>query len=368
MDISSVFPSAAGIKASRKLSQREQAGTQVKGLAAFDAQHWQLSFSPQSLDKSAMLDMMRDDLLRRDLSRLNQSIEETFSSEWWSNLKSASKVFTAPLASREARLATKKDEQSRREDGDEVEDSGFQRQSTPPGLKKRHANEHLGLSSAKGPDTHDEADDKDETTDDDDLDAQPPRTVEREQPPETKDGVKKPWTIGGSKFTALPQKDQRNAQSLVADPFETEDHSTTDEDDEHASVPIATPPPIITDDKGSPQKAKLGHIGGQKKVAGVSSRAAPKTASASVDGTLDRRDGQSAPARGTARSKSPQLPSSPMSTDIGDATEQTRPPSTSEPSDKPPESSQERADRKRAELKRQLEAKAAAPGKKKRRF
>lgn len=126
MDISSVFPSAAAIKASRKLSQREQAATQVKGLAKFDSQHWQLNSNPQSIDKSAVLDMMHDDLLQRDFSRLNPSIGEMFLSEWWSNLKPTHEDLTTSQASREAQFATKRDEQSHRVHGDEVEDNGFQ--------------------------------------------------------------------------------------------------------------------------------------------------------------------------------------------------------------------------------------------------
>lgn len=272
--------------------------------------------------------------------------------------------------------------------------SYHQRQATPPHLKKsrfpistKHS-ESARLVAHKKQSLMDD----DETTEDDDLDVPPPELEkeiagaeqspkdyldlpemqQKEKPPSAGNlGTAKPkrlGVIGGSK--AKRPTNSHNSPTQPP-PYPPVNEDITDEETANEKSSFLSPmPEISTTSSDTPQatrKTKLGIIGGKKKnvpEAKTDTSNISMLTGAHADGMImgsPRAISEgSTPVQEQAPVKEAEANRyEPRGRDLA-GIKRTAPPLR--------ESSRERADRKREELKRELEAKAQAPAKKKRRF
>ena len=269
-----------------------------------------------------------------------------------------------------------------------------QRQATPPHLKKSRSpisTKHLESVKLVVHKKQTLMDD-DETTEDDDLDVPPPELAKEiagaEQSPkdyldlpEMQQKEKSPST--GNLGTAKPKrlgviggsKAKRPTNSLNS-PVQLPPHPSVNEDitdEETANEKSASPSPMPKISNTSPdipqatRKTKLGIIGGKKRnmpEAKTDTSNISMSTGAHVDGMIMRSPQTISKGSAPVQEQAPVKEAGasryePRGRDLVE-TKRTTPP--------PRESSRERADRKREELKRELEVKAQAPAKKKRRF
>jgi len=272
--------------------------------------------------------------------------------------------------------------------------SYHQRQATPPHLKKSRSpistkhSESAKLAAHKKQTLMDD----DETTEDDDLDVPPPELTkeiarakqsprdyldlpemqQKEKTPSTGNlGTAKPkrlGVIGGSK-AKRPTNSHNGSVQSPPHPSVNEDTTGEGTADEKSASPSPMPK-ILTTSLDTPQatrKTKLGIIGGKKKnvpeaKTDTSNISVPTGAhvDSMIMGSSRAISNGSTPAQDQAPVKEAGANGyEPRGRDLVE-TKRTAPP--------PRESSRERADWKREELKRELEVKAQAPAKKKRRF
>ena len=259
--------------------------------------------------------------------------------------------------------------------------SYHQRQATPPHLKKSRSPISTKHSESARSVAHKKQSlmDDDETTEDDDLDVPPPKDYldlpemqQKEKTPSTGNlGTAKPkrlGVIGGSKA--------KRPTNPLNSPVQSPPHPSVNEDitdEETANEKSAFPSPmpeISTTSSDTPQatrKTKLGIIGGKKKnvpEAKTDTSNISMLTGAHADGMIMGSPRAISEGSTPVQEQAPVKEAGanryePRGRDLA-GIKRTAPPLR--------ESSRERADRKREELKRELEAKAQAPAKKKRRF
>jgi len=357
-DLTTVFPGVSNVKTSRKKGQREQLAKYVKGLEDFDEVAWRNGQSLAHGDEE--LDNRGVDFIFRDLPNRLSTAETsgTTDGEWWKGLGKGSRVKPASQHSDTSHSQTIRgsdhDEAGRasqRDEMDDVQQNGFQRQHTPPHLENEHADDngmhtqdvnHEAQPSAKvsndmGPDG--EADES--TTDnEDDLDAGPPQSEHRHEKSFSKDAAapSTPRKLGVMGGRATRRSPSPTAESPTSNPLKTRSTLGTIGDKAKASTPL--PGEDLASQQPSPpvKSSKMGVIGGK-------SASKPSSQSAASQQ-------QESPQVEAAKELSPTRSQVPCKT----AT-----PAQEEPLEVV-------ADRKRNALERELDDKAKAPVKKKRKF
>ncbi|OJD40799.1 dna double-strand break repair and vj recombination xrcc4 [Diplodia corticola] len=388
-DVTSVFPGATGPKGSKRLTPREQAARQVHGLGPFDSKRWQ-----QSRIESQTTRML-DASLHQVLGLLSASTEyvdgEMDTDDLWpSTLPSAVSDSVDAFGDKFGAASIGGD--ASKKDGTPVtEEDEFERQDTPPKLRRSKDSQKLDGPKILAP-LHQRAQsrDPDETTDDEDLDAPSSQCLGTHKPaslsaplistsPERKPPVippspKKLGRLGGR--TSNPPEQT----PMISDTAADEESTASETEDEDATDIAKAPGPVVqtgpsSTDKpagASSRKGKLGVLGGKKTPtsANGSASSTPPPATVSVPGGVRSISGGNRTAESSlddfgAERASIDERSQLLDTSSNNTTSERRSTSTGDPS-VTVESEQERANRKREELKRTLE-KSQGP-KKKRKF
>ncbi|KAK5122896.1 hypothetical protein LTR85_003461 [Meristemomyces frigidus] len=420
-DLTTVFPGVSHVKVKRNAPQREQLAKFVSGLGDFDEGAWGRRVA-QGSRGGGWEGKVVDGALEAVLRGLPQSAvrdgEEGEGGEWWRELgEGVGGGAEGAGAGRKSAGGNGKRHDSQRspsgtqgassetaaaEDVD-MQDDEFQRQGTPPHLRHHEPepeSEHEETQCIPGSLTQEReppaaTEDESTTEDDDDhLDApprKPGRTPEssgnkqqrqrQRQRTKSPDVVlptpKKVGAIGGRKkqtSSTSPAKQPSPEQEEEASPPKKAGRSKLGAIGGKAKA-SATPEPA-SENATSPAKprAKLGAIGGKRDKANASATPEPTPTPSATSAaarqhhhklgtiggkkaadTSSRQASEEPSTRGSTREPSPRRSRQP------ERKEEATPPSVRE-------TSQERADRKRGELKRQLEEKARAPVKKKRKF
>jgi XLF-Cernunnos, XRcc4-like factor, NHEJ component len=323
-DISTLFPSTAGLKTMKGASKRMQAANLVPGLGAFDEREWYINLrrrhpdgQMKSLDPG--LSLSTDTAIAFDeLARLTENEAER---AWWDAL--------GPLASQPALSDTAETQTSRVHDSqppvkaappddDETESededaSDFQRQQTPPALKEKQPQAKTHISPT------------------------PPSEPRHEPTPASEVGQpvrKKLGRIGGaSKWAESPENPPRSSGTPQVE---------VGEENTAKLAPSGT-------------GRKLGRIGGPKRSASTGPVSNAENASTTTTAEGDATN-EELPSRARKDVKLSQLERAAPSTAKRNA----------EDVELTDEEKAAMADRKRNELKRRLQQQA--PAKKKRRF
>ncbi|KAJ5879095.1 hypothetical protein N7455_002560 [Penicillium solitum] len=425
VDLGSVFPSAAGSRASRKAITRSEAAKFVKGIAQFEEQTW-LAETGVSHGAGLATNLLQEISESGDSHNL-----DTFTlsqAEWWYQLERRSE--TSAKESPPIEEESPKDEDRKEpvetkhidEGGDSTASSDvdeFQRQETPPRLKSQHDKGKTSPPKQKprkespvppvSPSEEDEA-----TASDSDSEPEPaPRQ-------------KRIPSVSRSPEPAAPQPKAREAPKVTKSGLGKiggRNKKETERQPSPSPSPAPSPPAPVREAPKRP-KGGLGMIGGKKKQAKEPSpsptpsppaqlRESPEpqepskspeeeeridedhpTSSTQPAAAKDKRTGKLGMIGGKAKAKvsEPARDKSPPPTSdtVVRSPEKTTPaipkagrqalkkeesplptPAAGRvPSAPPaePETEDQRANRKREELKRSLEAKGKAPAKKKRRF
>ena len=385
MQLGQVFPQAAG-KAGRKVD-RKRAEEKVKGLSHFDMEVWR-----QGLDKEESRDV-------------GQLLEQVFRSgrfsyldikgainvlkgpeNWWEDVRGGTfALSTGKSALHEESKTSKgpKTAKSMLEKEESIQDDDkFQAQATPP---------HLRLTAQK---TALEKTIDDSTEDDDDLDAPSQRSKIPDSfpssptPPRAKSPVRVPkklGLIGGKKESSklAPEGDNETAESSSS-PRLDKSHCPESRTEFGDPKPDLTkpkralgriggkkPPPDLeaslpsVNEATKPKRGRLGQVGGKRREATPAPAYPQPDAEAAVS-----------PLKPTGGAKqklgSDAEPGTKVVEDgsggIGSEEPKGRPFKQEKEEPPPRETSEEKADIKREQLKMQLEEKAKAPVKKKRKF
>ncbi|KAK5165861.1 uncharacterized protein LTR77_008784 [Saxophila tyrrhenica] len=379
-DLTTVFSGASNIKTSRKKGQREQLAKHVKGLGDFDEGGWRA----RSVEKPNP-DGLTDEELNGVLQGLPMS-EAAGSNDWWRRLNNDAGLNTRS----KVKAGTPPPRGDIQEEDESMHDSMFQRQATPPHMQQHrafesedeNANEQtrdhaLAVESDNDrpmEDKRDALDDGESTTEDeDDLDAPPKRPVPTRPkqsptpPKQTSEASPLPpsrklGSIGGRKQPEPPHASPRKLGAMGG------------RSSPHPTLPEPKEP---TPDVASPQpkaRAKLGTIGGKAKdptaattVSTPSEQGSPPPAKGRAIGKIGGRIGGKSVKGSTQQEVVVAEPPAKEDQGQDESPLRSRAP-TKEPTPQPRETSQERANRKRDQLKRDLEDKAKAPVKKKRKF
>ncbi|KAK4543346.1 hypothetical protein LTR36_005705 [Oleoguttula mirabilis] len=446
-ELTTVFPGVSNIKVKRSKSQREQLAKHVSGLGDFDEEAWGkrvrgavcVDGEARRLEGEAL------DAVLKGLpgAGVKQDAKKGDGSEWWRNLGDGDGVDSGDRPSSVSKPGTDKRHDSQRSghgmqgpsssetavpddiDMPDNQDDEFQRQGTPPRLKRHEpesADDHeetqripSSLTQEREPPPPAAEGDGSSTEDDDeDLDAPPQKPGKSQQ----RSGTTKQQTRQRTNSPPGPDMAASTPRTVAAIGGRKKRSSLSSSPAKEASPETDVSPPkqkavrtklgalggkakaSATPEPAKPPRAKLGAIGGRggklskatatppdlpaptsayqpppdaAPTSSASSSPAAKhhrlgtiggkkaTATATGTGTASSTPLHEASAaepstRGSTREPSPRRSRQPERTTAKEAT----PP--------PRETSQERADRKRDELKRQLEEKAKAPVKKKRKF
>ena len=366
-DLTTVFPGVSNVKTNRKKSQREQLAGHVKGLADFKEDVWRRESGRGPTDGQRDLGVEEVQAVLEGLVQPPPSdgLDDRYG-RWWEHLDGSSQPHSRPHINGKEREQQGTDGKQGMGNGvssereQDMQDDQFQRQQTPPRLKRQMSDKSEDVTAAEPERIDADAgtapahagnavDDESTTEDEDDLDA-PPR---RPTPPRRK--------------SLTPDKPAKQHSSMSRSPRKL---GMIGRSSRVSTAPTTEHPPREQSTKAKP-RPKLGMIGGKAK--------SPSPSPASTAPDLNRSISRSPPRAskigviGGKRSEPstlflpesdegqpPQSPNEP-STRRARATEQ-------EPTPLQRETSQERADRKRDQLKRELEEKAKAPAKKKRKF
>jgi len=391
-ELGQIFPQAAG-KLGRKLD-RKRAEERVKGLAQFDMNAWKESQDHEISQDPAQLigDVFAgNDAKASDIQGGISISEET--DNWWDSIKGITvNLNTGKISTNGIARASKTPPNAlpplRKEDSIESNDD-FQVQATPPHLatpSKRAASKPV----------------IDDSTDDEDLDAPSQRS-------------KLPHSFPPSPAAPSPKKPKKlsaiGAKKAVPKLAPPDEESTEDEPSSpNKPSPEKTTAFLLTEKVPAMPQRKLGKIGAKKKVpppeleperevSPPPAKASPGPEVHKLKGKLGQIGGRKKRAETSPTPEEPQ-PEAEASTSsttpkpkrklgaIGNrhqspATGQEGSPPKPEETERggkaslkpekektppPLETSEERADRKRLQLKRELEEKAKAPVKKKRKF
>ncbi|TKA25462.1 hypothetical protein B0A50_06329 [Salinomyces thailandicus] len=425
-ELSIPFPQVSGVKLNRKStrSHREQLAPHVRALGDFDEAAWKKQWQGKKGVGSERLESGLLDEAVVGLEVANGQIEKQ-DGNWWRLLTDSvesggqarqqgktngSQSQSSGKSSRTLRDSTMADES--------IGDEEFQRQGTPPHLKKPTAthgsqqkDETQRVASSftqerEPPSSAHGMPEDDSTEDEDDLDAptkssarpqkslpsrsQRPRTT---TPDTTALPLKKLGVIGGSKRQPSPAKEPSPVQhpSLTAKSASEKQASPPPQPRSRLGViggkkltsTSTTPEPKPEQAAPSPSKphAKLGTIGGKSKSSKVADHTAPQSSAAEISDAPSPRKVKLGAIGGNKRgdtigSSRPSSRSGHAETheargETGFEESQRRSRKTEKEATPPPrETSEERANRKRNELKRQLEekSKGANAAKKKRKF
>ena len=354
-DLTTVFPGVSNVKTSRKKGQKEQLAKYVKGLEDFDEVAWRkgqsLGHDNDELDEHD-IDAIFQDLPNRSSTR---TTVDTKDAEWWKGLGKGSRMKPASKVSDTSHSQTIRGSEqneagfeSQHDEMEDVQQDGFQRQHTPPPVGHEQTEDttihtsnadHRAQASAEvsrntAPDGQG---DESSTDDEDDLDAGPKQTQTHQKELSSKDTAvpttpRKLGVMGGraARETPSPAADSPTAKS-------SKSRSTlgTIGGRAKAESPLLEEDPTSQHLSPPVRSSKMGVIGG---------KAAPKPSAVPQQ--------QSIPQEEPPKQHSPARAQTPVNATT---------PAPEEPLEVV-------ADRKRDELKRELDDKAKAPVKKKRKF
>jgi hypothetical protein len=423
-DLTAVFPGVSNVKLTRGTSQLEQLGRHIRGLGKFDEETWKAQLN--TANDTAALPQSAEDAIFASLPQSGTGSNNTDqAANWWQQIPAGQHIDLEEEGLRDAPngAGMTSDQLIEQEtaDVDVSELDGFQRQATPPRLRShspptaRQDDVEMGGTGEPAPP------DEDSTEDEDDLDrpSQKPSTSHKRTHHETA-AAQTAQASGESSSQSPPPASTPAAQtsSTARGPFTHEED--TDDDDldgpsqssqkatstsqlasrqkSQTTQPAASPTTISTK---SPQRKTIGKLGGRlpTKPAHKSPTPPPEEEPSDPPPTINSSlpDPQPKPkaklgmiggAKAKTRAPSPPPPTAPATSTARSAAATARH-STATPEPQPrPRSSRaqerqedrtvepaavrqteaERADAKREALKRELEQKAKAPVKKKRKF
>ena len=381
-DLTTVFPGVSNIKTSRKKSQREQLARHVKGLADFDEDAWRRqngSFRSVSDDGLEMEEVLKD--LRVPEASGGLGVVDD---RWWDHLGEGShpgptvRGTAAHHSSLDRRNKT--NEASQHQD-ESMPDDEFQRQGTPPHMKRQGSSEghDAGSPEPVRMKTNEEiseadlagvVDDESTTDDEDDLDAPPkkPQPSQRSRSPDKQ--TTKLGTLRGRLSPRPPSSAEPSTPEVSSPPREPRSKlgmvGGRSSQAPASSAKEPTPNTMSANTESKP-RSKLGMIGGKSKAPASSLEEPEKHKSTSPPPPRSSKMGLIGGKKPTGTLSPASSVGSPKPSHESSPRRSRLPEKDSTP--KPIETSQERADGKRDQLKRQLEEKASkAPAKKKRKF
>ncbi|KAK4987834.1 hypothetical protein LTR66_007499 [Elasticomyces elasticus] len=370
-DLPSIFPGLSGIKTDRKGSQRAQLVRHVKGLAAFDKDAHQRAFEVVTIGE-----VPASVILGSIFSRVPQSgqglqlfkpTRET--RQWWERLADISVEQDLPQTPYQSQsLLIHGAATTMNIHGSETEDDDFQvdlRSSPHTSPKKPHTKTPSEFSTA----------------DEDDIDVPPENSIRL--PSAAKQRIEEPASLSTqtrkastpktspsklSKFGVIGGGKRREASpDRLSDTAMTVNSNRT----AYGSSQTLFGSDIVGKD---PPRRKLGAIGGKSKSQSSQTPSLESSNPHALQGSLVKRNSTLeviTSKQDMVQSSSSTAPAANLA--VLDTAEEPRSclrsrDKTPGRSPSPRETSVERADRKRAELKRELEAKAKAPVKQKRKF
>jgi hypothetical protein len=426
-DLTAVFPGVSNVKLTRGTSQQEQLGRHIRGLGKFDEKAWKAQLSTAT--DTAVLPESSEDAIFASLPQSSFDSDDTDKvADWWQQIPAGRHIDLNEKGPEDAPGGAGKvsHQQQDMSDADVSQQDDFQRQATPPRLHSKSLptarQDDVEMGGTGGPAISDE----DSTEDEDDLDrpSQKPCASHKRTSDETK-AAEVAQVSPKSPSPSPPLVSTFAAQpSTTRGPFTHEEDTEDDEDDDDDDLDDPLQPsqkatstsqlasrqksqtsqPTASTTKQSPPRKALGKLGGRLPTKAVSRSPTPPLEEDLPDPTPTTNNpslpgGQPKPKPklgtiGGARAKTkPQQPSPPppttftarSTTAAGTRRSSRTPEQESRPklsrqqekqqhADKPVEpktveqTEAERADAKREALKRELESKAKAPVKKKRKF
>ncbi|KAG2411818.1 hypothetical protein HFD88_009374 [Aspergillus terreus] len=402
IDLSTIFPGISGLRSSRKGTTLAQAAKYIKGVAPFDEQAWlnEASKSSPGVDlASNILAEISGTGGTESAGKLHPPPDA-----WWEEISTIEDHAdrSSPSQSETPKPQPKvsnDDLEMETDSGGETDDDEFQRQETPPRLKRPQATREKSPVPTE----------KNQGTNDEPVEKSP--LPERQKPPSKQPkslgviGGKKQLHQAPPKSPPAPERDvttKKSSQTHDQNDLLTDEDKTDSGPDGRAASPSppATPKHKEQAQKPSVKPRGLGVIGGKKKkeanpapaqsTSPTSLEDEPRGSSiekSPLPATRTKRAGKLGVIGGKASKATTDTvplgkPSPPrraeedteMSETAKAKPEPAKPPSVeketrqTQEEPKKEETEQERADRRREELKRQLEAKAKAPVKKKRKF
>ncbi|KAL2801365.1 XRCC4-like factor-domain-containing protein [Aspergillus keveii] len=282
IDLSTIFPGTSGLRSGRKGPTLAQAAKYIKGLAPFNEQSWL-----EEVEKSATDSGLADNIVTAISGQLSQDSDplQPPPDEWWKNLtvSDSPAMISTPQKSNKQFQQTKPASDAMSTDTDAVSETGdeeFERQETPPRLKKPGA-----ASKAISKDA-------DEETQSEDEDVRPPnrgtgkekqsmseqRLSPAMRPKVTATGKSKGFGTNGGKKQAKPKEP---SPAPAPSPPEAKAKATSPQTTKHQPFkpPLTENDDGTTDDeppktikanndtkKTAPRPSRgLGVIGGKKK-------------------------------------------------------------------------------------------------------
>ncbi|CAL5870142.1 uncharacterized protein PFLUO_LOCUS4377 [Penicillium psychrofluorescens] len=345
VDLGTVFPSAAGLRTARKGDTRSVAAKAIKGVAPFDEQTWLAENHGTGLAANLVQEICASEKDGKlDKLKLPQG-------KWWEKLPPHPRT-TASAGPTEIEKDHGKHSELQFAESEDVEadagseDGGFQRQETPPQLKRQEAKPKIKKAVPSPRASAAEADEATATESEPEAEPAPRRRRTPIVSPPPKPAAPSPQP-------RETQKKPRSGLGVIGGKKKKETPAPAEPTPAEIKARDATPPSTPT--KIAKQPKKLGMIGGKAK-ASAPSKTEPTPEPTSVP----------SPPKTAAMQETPSPPK------VGQPKPKEKAPSSSPPPSAvpapEPETEAEKANRKREELKRQLQAKSQAPAKKKRRF
>ncbi|KAK5110636.1 hypothetical protein LTR62_005676 [Meristemomyces frigidus] len=420
-DLTTVFPGVSNVKLSRKKTQREQLARHVRSLGDFDETAWQVQMKSLCGEGDVKMGEHAVEVVLKGLP--DSAVEQDNLSDeregWWRLLDSTGQLgdYASPTVDNARSSGVPKldktitsieshhDAAGDDEDLGRHDDDEFQKQGTPPHLKRTNVPAQTirkGDRLISPPITTPALVDVDDesTEDESDLDAMPTQKATVKPTSRSRPSRHRDLPLKQSPYaTEKPEAADRKSASTSPEPESSSgryaDRSLRKLEAIGGKAKDATSGTLKLTSKPAPSPVKpqlrLGNIGGKSNTPasrreGSASKTSPSpqnppssTATPARKHGLGTIGGRKPTTTTTHSSVNPSAPFrlSPATPAVEPATKTAQlermsrttgrsPVEEAAPS--PRETSQERADRKRSELKRQLEEKAKAPLKKKRKF
>ena len=383
-ELGQIFPGAAG-KGGRKISRRA-VEEKVKGLGTFEPEQWRNSLQ-NIKDDEQNVDMKY--IVQRAFTE--QSAVGPFASgtgnpnlfgKWWEQLKDGPMYLSTQQDTGQGTDAEKKDANTEAAqvdiDATESEDNGtmddFQVAATPPPQRS-------STSRARSPPPYKKLRGKeeiDDTTDDsDDLGASQPQPITiRDSFPapkvdepavrkELEETEKGPKTSTKTKSEGKEESKAEHQEREIRTQKRSDDDDNETEEEEDEGIDVRTKSSAAHRNSSPKSTTKIAKKGGIGKIGGKKPKPSPISASPPKKNAPVSQETE--PSTRSPKSKICRIGRKPIHNEASD-NEVVRGRQETKEDEKPRETSEERAQRNREELKRQLEEKAKAPAKKKRKF
>ena len=382
-DLSNVFPGAVSSKTGRLSNARQVIGASVKGLAEFNAEEWQ-SRSRKDNVVPEKLETFLAKVFAGDVAEQLEQIQTPDMLDfgaWWTRLRSHE-----PLS-----CLTKRNDTTLDTEADTAVDNDFQTQPTPPKF-----DEKLGSSNTASRNAGDEGialpiqtgSTSRSTTDESEIDTQAPKIKDQYlNTKRTESNQSLLPQIGAVEISGATYR-ERTVPMIATSSKSCSKPSSSDEDPMDLDSGVAAPGKDMYESSKAASKpqSRLGQIGGKKSIAGNKAQEAPSLASKPSKLGMIGGVGDKAPIRSrkiqddqhtaeesrklrqnTKQTSGTNIENSPKK-NVMDLHRLNGVATVTKTSLPPQETEEERANKKREQLKRDLEIKAQAGKKKKRKF